>query len=71
MTTYNDMKYHDYTFDINGGVLIMDPELDINSTDFQHGDLFRLELTDEDNAMKFVRLSKLESFLLDSKKDDN
>jgi len=49
----------------------MDPELDINSTDFQHGDLFRLELSDEDNSMKFVRLSKVESFLLDPKKDDN
>ena len=51
--------------------MTMDPELDINSTDFQHGDLFRLELTDEDNSMKFVRISKLESFLLDPKKDDN
>ena len=49
----------------------MDPELDINSTDFQHGDIFRLELADDTNAMTFVRLSKLESFLLDTKKNDN
>ena len=49
----------------------MDPELDINSTDFQHGDIFRLELADDTNAMTFVRLSKLESFVLDTKKDDN
>jgi len=70
-TAHDHMKFHDYTFDIKDGVLAMDPELDINSTDFQHGDIFRLELADDTNAMTFVRLSKLESFVLDSKKDDN
>ena len=71
MTSYSKVKFYDYTFDIRDGILAMDPELDINSTDFQHGDIFRLELADDTNAMTFVRLSKLESFLLDTKKNDN
>ena len=71
MTSYSKVKFCDYTIDIRDGILAMDPELDINSTDFQHGDIFRLELADDTNAMTFVRLSKLESFVLDTKKDDN
>jgi hypothetical protein len=41
--------------------------LNINGTDWQEGDIFRLELTDNTNAVRFVRLSKLEKFILDNK----
>jgi hypothetical protein len=59
------MRYYDFHFTINGNIFELDEEVDIDKTDWQEGDLFRLEIVEGNNAIRFVRLSKLEKFILD------
>ena len=59
------MRYYDFHFTIDGNILELDEEVDIEKTDWQEGDLFRLELVGNTNTIRFVRVSKLEKFILD------
>lgn len=57
------MLYIDYTFDITGSTLTMDHELNIANLDWEDGDIFQLEIR-PNGAARFVKVSKLEQFVL-------
>jgi hypothetical protein len=59
------MRYYDFHFTIDGNIFELDEEVDIEKTDWQEGDIFRLELVGNTNTIRFVRVSKLEKFILD------
>ena len=61
-----NMRFFDYHFTVDGDIFELDEEFNINSTDWQEGDVFKLELTDNTNSVRFVRLSKLEKFIIDN-----
>jgi hypothetical protein len=57
------MRHYDYEWDLEPWGIIFDPELNIDTLGWRHGDYFKIK--NIDGRAMLVKVDKLEKFILD------